>query len=335
MPHERRQYAVLTSCFAPLGSHVLSSAAATKGTYVFNAEPIVGPNAKIKQFMSYLALRSLLLPSRLSREPTIDDSYRLRKFAAAVAEMRRQGSAAASSQQRRSANAVGERDRLPVGQEAREDALFKLLSELESVDSLAQATALLQGGGEAGGGERARQAPSVPLDKTARPDGAIELSASFQRRTSALCRERAEQAAPREPAAVPPNGKRAVPPMDESENGKVAADPEADNGAAAVAALRFRAAAFELYTVLESVKLNPAGEDEDEDPAFLPPGKRGWKHAALCEEAAGWAGMVRGAEGGRGAPLPSAELPEFQVREESARVPHPVFLCAARAVAAS
>ncbi len=255
--------------------------------------------------------------ARLSREPTIDDAYRLRKFAAALAEMRRQGSAAAGSQTRRSASAIGERDRLPVGQEAREDALFKLLSELESVESLAQATASLQGGGGAKGGEKASRPPSAPLGMAARPDGAIELSVSFQRRTSALCRERADQAAPpREPAAaVPPNGKGA--PMDEPENGKVAP-------AAAVAALRFRAAAFELYTVLESVKLNPAGEDEDEDPAFLPPGKRGWKHAALCEEAAGWAGMVRGAEGGRGAPLPSAELPEFQVREESAPA-HPVL----------
>lgn len=216
--------------------------------------------------------------------------------------MSAKGGAAAAShgQQRRNADAVGERRRLPLGQEGREDVLFQLISELESVESLAQATALLGGGASATSGpnEKARR----------RPRGAaivVELSASFQRRASALCRERADRAAAAW-AAVAATASTVEP-----------SDKDAANkgDAAAVAALRFRAAAFELYTVLESVKLNPAGEDDDEDPAFLPPGKRGWKHAALCEEAAGWADAVRGAEGARRAALPSAELPEFQVRE--------------------
>lgn len=211
--------------------------------------------------------------------------------------------AAHGRQRRRNADAVGERRRLPPGQEAREDVLFQLLSQLESVESLARATALLRAGG---GGV---PVPPAPLGKASRPHGSVELSASFQRRTCALCRERADQAAEASGAA---SAASAVEPRDKNTT-------PTEEKAAAVAALRFRAAAFELYTVLESVKLNPAGEDEGEDPAFLPPGKRGWKHAALCEEAAGWADAVRGGEGARGAPLPSAELPEFQVREDETR----------------
>lgn len=186
---------------------------------------------------------------------------------------------------------AGERGRLPAGQEAREDVVFQLLSQLESVESLAQATASL--------------GPAIPKTSASSPDSTsdriLELSASFQRRVSALCRERAEQAA----AGAETDGSKdkAAPP---ARNNK--------SGAAAAAALRFRAAAFELYTVLESVELNPAGGYEDEDPAFLAPGNRGWKHGVLCEEAAGWADMVR--ETGGGAPLPSAELPDFQVRCE-------------------
>lgn len=247
---------------------------------------------------------------RFSREPTIDDAYRLRKIAAAVAEMSANGGSAAAltvhGQQRRKADAVGERGRLPLGQEAREDVLFQLLSELESVESLARATAMLGAGVSGASGASGTSGP----EKTAsgRSRGAfVELSASFQRRSSELCRERADQAAAA--AAVLAAASAAEEPGDEE-------GAAAKEDAAAVAALRFRAAAFELYTVLECVKLNPAGEDEDEDPAFLPPGKRGWKHAALCEEAAGWADAVRGAEGARGAALPSAELPEFQVRKE-------------------
>ena len=224
--------------------------------------------------------------------------------------------AAAPGQQRRNVDAVGERRRLPQGQEAREDVLFQLMSELESVESLAQATALLGGGASAAGG-----APG-PSDKASggrsRGAAAIELSASFQRRASALCRERADQAAGAGAGAA--SGTEAAAASAEEEPREHGAASRDD--VAAVAALRFRAAAFELYTVLESVKLNPAGEDEDEDPAFLPPGKRGWRHAALCEEAAGWAEAVRGgAAGARGAALPSAELPEFQVQREASQAP--------------
>ncbi|CAN0448449.1 unnamed protein product, partial [Ectocarpus sp. 8 AP-2014] len=237
------------------------------------------------------------LPNRLSREPTVDDPYRLRKLAAAVEEMRTHGttSRAGRGQLRVTATTLdvaGERGRLPAGQEAREDVVFQLLSRLESVESLAQATASL--------------GPAIPKPSATSPDSTsdrtLELSASFQRRVSALCRERAERAA----AGAETDGSK------DKAAAAVAVSPAGNNksGAAATAALRFRAAAFELYTVLESVELNPAGGDEDEDPAFLAPGNRGWKHGVLCEEAAGWADMVR--ETGGGAPLPSAELPNFQ-----------------------
>lgn len=247
---------------------------------------------------------------RLSREPTIDDPYRLRKFAAAVAEIRSLGNAATSGQQRGNENSnattAGERRRLPAGQNAREDLLVQLLSELESVEAVAQAFALF--------GRRGVE-PSEGTKNASRPDGAIELSSSFQRRACDLCRERAEQAAAgggatAAPADRAPTGKK-------SQNGSGSPLPTTANEAA-IASLRFRAAAFELYTVLESVELNPAAEGEEDDPAFLPPGNRGWKHGVLCEEAAGWADMVRGVDGARGTPLPSAELPEFQVGDESA-----------------
>ncbi|CAB1100113.1 unnamed protein product [Ectocarpus sp. CCAP 1310/34] len=237
------------------------------------------------------------LPNRLSREPAVDDAYRLRKLAAAVEEMRTHGttSRAGRGQLRGTTTTLdvaGGRGRLPAGQEAREDVVFQLLSQLESVESLAQATASL--------------GPAIPKPSATSPDSTsdrmLELSASFQRRVSALCRERAEQAA----AGAEIDGSK------DKAAAAVAVPPAGNNksGAAAAAALRFRAAAFELYTVLESVELNPAGGDEDEDPAFLAPGNRGWKYGVLCEEAAGWADMVR--ETGGGAPLPSAELPDFQ-----------------------
>lgn len=251
---------------------------------------------------------------RLSREPTIDDAYRLRKFAAAVAEIRSLGGAVKSGQQRgnenanANANAAGERRPMSAGQNACEDLLVQLLSELESVESVAHALASLGGGGVE---------PPAGTQNASRPDGVIELSASFQRRASDLCRERAEQ------AAAAGGGATAVPAGRSPTNKKSKNDsnpplPTTANEAA-IAALRFRAAAFELYTVLESVELNPAAEGEEDDPAFLPPGKRGWKHGVLCEEAAGWADMVRGVGvgGARGTPLPSAELPGFQVRGDS------------------
>ncbi|CAM9533516.1 unnamed protein product [Scytosiphon promiscuus] len=231
------------------------------------------------------------LPNRLSREPTVDDAYRLRKFAAALTEMRSHGTGSTTTLSRAHPSAPGERGRLPAGREAREDFLLQLLSQLESVESLAHATAAL-------GGARLTvppTAPTAPGRGSSRPDGKVELSASFQRRCSALCRVRTKMEEEMAPEAEPARA-------DDSRDGA--------RTAAAVSSLCFRAAAFELYTVLESVKLDPAREDEDEDPAFLPPGKRGWKHAALCEEAAGWADMVRRAGGALG--VPSAELPDFE-----------------------
>lgn len=238
---------------------------------------------------------------RLSREPTIDDAYRLRKFATVLSEIRSLGSATTAGQQRGNPNtkATAERRRLPEGRKAREDVLFQLLSELESVESVAQAVASLGG---------VEVAPPAETKKSSRPDGAVELSASFQRRACDLCRDRAEQAARATAAATTERSSTDVTNSDSS-------PLPSEN--AAIAVLRFRAAAFELYTVLESVELNPAAEGEEDDPAFLPPGKRGWKHGVLCEEAAGWADMVRGVGGARGIPLPSAELPEFQVGDQS------------------
>ncbi|CAM9228135.1 unnamed protein product, partial [Hapterophycus canaliculatus] len=232
------------------------------------------------------------LPNRLSREPTVDDAYRLRKFAAALAEIRSQGAGPTSALSRGQLKAPGDRGRLPAGREAREDFLLQLLSQLESVESLAQATAAL-------GGARLTVPPTVPSargETSSKLDGKIELSASFQQRSSALCRQRAELVG----GVTPPLEAEAAPADESKETAK----------AKAASSLSFRVAAFELYTVLQSVKLDPAREDEDEDPAFLPPGKRGWKHAALCEEAAGWANMAREAGGVRS--VPSAELPEFE-----------------------
>lgn len=295
----------------PLSPRALSSAAMGKQLYTDKTEivHVTASNAACRcvSFSNASICRAWdIVRFRLSREPTIDDAYRLRKIAAVVAEIRSLGSAATTTgQQLGNANAVkGERRRLPVGQNTREDLLFQLLSQLESVESLAQAAASLGGGG-------GRLVPPACPKIGSRPDGAIKLSASFQRRACDLCRERAEQAAG-VTAAVAAAEKTST---DKSKNSSIALPTENE---AAIAVLRFRAAAFELYTVLESVELNPAAEGEDGDPAFLPPGKRGWKHGVLCEEAAGWADMVRGVGGARGAPLPSAELPEFQVGEESA-----------------
>lgn len=224
----------------------------------------------------------------------MDDDYCLRKFVAAAAEMRTERNATTGC--RRSSG--GERGRLPAGQEAREELLFQLLAQLESVESLAQAMASLQG----------RAFAQAPLETVLTADGGVVgLSASFQRRTCALCRDRAEQAAAGAGATQKEGASTAW------SNGKSTSAEKK----AAISALRFRAAAHELYALLESVELQPAGaagEDEDGDPAFLPPGKRGWKHAVLCEEAAGWADMASEAGGTRGEPLPSAELPDFQVQ---------------------
>lgn len=240
---------------------------------------------------------------RLSREPAMDDDYRLLKFFAAVVEMRLNGS---STITKRVEGVAGERGRLPAGQEAREELLLHLMSQLESLESLVQAMASFGGQldhGRAGAVAGESAAPAV--------DGAVVLSASFQRRASALCRDRAEQA-------------NTVAQSLQSGPEDAGVRPELK---AAVAELRFRAAAYELYTLLEAVELQPAGTgggDEDEDPAFLPPGKRGWKHALLCEEAAGWADLMREGGGSRGTRLLCAELPDFQVRV----LCHRILLCA-------
>lgn len=140
------------------------------------------------------------------------------------------------------------------------------------------------------------------------------LSHSFHSRVCALCRERAEQASTEtasRSAAFDSD-------LELDNEGKGAQDAQDSGRAAAVAVLRFRANSYALYALLSSVEIQPAGaagEDEDGDPAFLPPGKRGWKHALLCEEAAGWAEMARERGGSPGgARLLSAELPDFQVR---------------------
>lgn len=215
----------------------------------------------------------------------VDDDYRLRKFAAAVVEVRTHGRATATTAE--PGKVVGERERLPAGQAAREEALFQLLSQLESLESLARATA--------------------SLEKESSEDGAICLSVFFQRRACALCRERVDKATAAAAAATEGDASAW------SKDG-TAAPTERE---AAISTLLFRAAAFELYTVLEAVGLQPAGaggEDENGEPAFLPPGKRGWRHALLCEEAAGWADIERGGTAVRSMHAPSVELPDFQVR---------------------
>lgn len=256
----------------------------------------------------------MLPKSRLAREPTSNDAYRLREISTAVAEIRAQGSTGTMA---RRVNALGERQRLPHEQEAREEALLRLFSELESPESLAQAMASLEGGSTA--------QPTSP-DAASNCLVTIGLSASFQRRVCALSRDRAEEAAAAVAAAaeeaVPTRSKtikageraaiedgRTGPPASDAKDARTVSEKKG-----AISALRFRAAAFDLYSLLDSVEVQPAGaagEDGDEHSAFLPPGKRGWKHAFLCEEAAGWADMVRGAS--EGMPLLSAELPDMQV----------------------
>lgn len=155
---------------------------------------------------------------------------------------------------------------------------------------------------------------------TSEADEAVILSASFQRRACALCRERAEQAAVAVATEAPAGGEGegANKSRITDESLQVASKKEEGEKRGAIAVLRFRANVHELYTLLQSVEVQPAGdagEGEDGEPAFLPPGKRGWKHALLCEEAAGWADMAReGGEGSTPAFLWSAELPDFQVR---------------------
>lgn len=231
---------------------------------------------------------------RLSREPAMDDDYRLLKFFSAVVEMRLTGSSTVAS---RGKGIASERGRLPAGQEAREELLLHLMSQLESLESLVKAMASF-------GGKHDNGRPGAVAGDSAASavDGAVVLSASFQRRASVLCRDRAEQA-----TAV------AQSPQSGPEDASIRPELKA-----AVAELRFRVSAHELYTLLEAVELQPAGAGgggEDEDPAFLPPGKRGWKHALLCEEAAGWADLMREVGGSRGTRLLCAELPNFQVRD--------------------
>lgn len=237
-----------------------------------------------------------------------DDTHRLRNFATAIAEMRVEG----FSGKVRRGRLAGEMRRLSGGQEAREETLYELLSQLQSVDSLAQATTLLEGG----------ELPPGALKNCLKcEEGAVDLSASVQRRICELCRERAGQAESiLEAAVVPPStrlsgGSLSMPVSKDESVAITSGMVPAKNNAAAVSSLRLRAAAHELYSLLELVEVQVAEKGEKEEPAFLPPGKRGWKHALLCEEAAGWASMAREAGESRRTPLPSADLPDFQVQE--------------------
>lgn len=227
----------------------------------------------------------------------MDDDYRLRKFAAAVAGNRAIRSTATDARP----PVGGERTRLSEGQEAREESLFQMLAELESVESLTRALDLL--GGSVGPfptsfeeGSRSTMGSTPASGVQTAP---IVLSASFQKRLSVLCHERAELAAAE---------------LEETEVSR--GESSQGRKAVAVSVLRFRVAAFELYGLLGSVELQPAGVaggDEDGDSSFLPPGKRGWRHTLLCEEAAGWADMARGSAVVRREALPCAQLPDFQV----------------------
>lgn len=231
--------------------------------------------------------------SRFSRESAVDDDYRLRKLAAAVAENRAIKSITTDARP----PVGGERKRLSEGQEAREESVFQMLVELESVESLTRALDFL--GGSVGpfstsAEEDSRSIP-VPVAQTA----PTALSASFQKRLSVLCHERAELAVVSSEETEASRGESSLP-----------------RKAAAVSMLRFRVAAFELYGLLGSVELQPAGVvggDEDGDSSFLPPGKRGWKHTLLCEEAAGWAEIARRSAVVRREGLSCAQLPDFQV----------------------
>lgn len=231
--------------------------------------------------------------SRFSRESAVDDDYRLRKFAGAVAEYRATKSIATDARP----PVGGERKRLSEGQEAREESLYQMLVELESVESLTRALDLLGSIGPFSTSveEGSRSTTPVPVAQTA----PIALSASFQKRLSVLCHERAEIAAVS---------------LEETEASR--GENSLGRKAMAVSMLRFRVAAFELYGLLGSVELQPAGVaggDEEGDSSFLPPGKRGWRHTLLCEEAAGWADIARGSVVVRREGLPCAQLPDFQV----------------------
>ena len=231
----------------------------------------------------------------------MDDDYRLRKLERVLG-----GSTTKETQPR--VVLVGESMGLSQGQAAREENLFQLLTELEAVESLVQALALL--GGSDGGAmvPLVEGGSSLALNKGPRIHTATAtLSSSFQRRLSVLCHERSEQAAA--------GGEE----MDTRKASTEAFRGESSwrRKAAAVSVLRFRVTAFKLYCLLESVELQPAGaegEGVDGDTSFLPPGRRGWKHALLCEEAAGWADMVREDAGEQG--VPCAQLPDFQVHEQ-------------------
>lgn len=264
---------------------------------------------------------------RLSRAVTMDDNYRLREFFHALAETKR-SQRQQSPTNNNPTNTVGRGgNRLPAGREAREEHLLGLISQLESVETLARAMLAL-GGRRADGVGASDGKKSVSGAVPAGDNEGNALSASFHRRVCDLCRERAGKAATsaataaafdeeadsftREPQEAVSASSRPPLPLGQRQEG--------DEKTAAIAALRFRANAHELYTLLQSVEVQPAGvagEGEDGDPAFLPPGKRGWKHGLLCEEAAGWAEMTR--EGGEAA-VPSrdtgswsANLPDFQV----------------------
>lgn len=265
--------------------------------------------------------------SRLSRAVTMDDNYRLREFFHAVAETKRSQRQQSPTENHPSNTVSRGGNRLPAGREAREEHLLGLISQLESVETLARAMLAL-GGRRVDGVRALGEKESVPGAVSAGDTEGNAFSASFHRRVCDLCRERADKAATsittraaidgeadsstREPQATFSESLRQPPPPRQGQEG--------DEKTAAIAALRFRANAHELYTLLQSVEVQPAGvagEGEDGDPAFLPPGKRGWKHGLLCEEAAGWAQMTR--EGG-GAAVPSrgtaswsVDLPGFQV----------------------
>lgn len=246
----------------------------------------------------------------------MDDAYRLEKFVAMLAEMRALGSSA-ESQEGTAAHRPGQ---LPADQE-REELLFDSLLKLESVEMLAQAmNALGEQSAEHNMPRSAMRESSESEDEThphqstmqsgarsspSTQSQALVLSASFQERVCELCRERADRA---ETAGISSS---------EAEAGRDLMGHEAS-----IAALRFRASTYDLYRLLKSVEIHPAGADgeaEGGDPAFLPPGRRGWRYTLLAEEAAGWAEMAHRHGRSRGAALMGAELPEFQVISKTPR----------------
>lgn len=260
-------------------------------------------------------------PHRLSRKPTVDDAYRLRNIVAALTEIRESGTTEAA----RTVSVTGGRDRLPPEQEEREERLFELLSQVEDVRTLARAFQALEellsnepeesrtslrhptrvgtGHGSDVPATKSESLSSVPAKKTV-----AALSDSFHRRVCALCRERTDQ------VETAPSGSGSA---SGSPGSETAVDSERRE--LALAQLRFRACAYELYDLLGSVEVQPAGVgggDDGGDPGFFPPGQRGWRYTSLAEETAAWVHMAKLAhkdQHARGATLASAELPDFQV----------------------